>query len=68
MTSTIEFAEFNAEEIKNTTSILENVFALKDSTLSKECAQNAWEMKLMMNTPKLAPASHARESTNTTEK
>ena len=68
MTSTIEFAEFNAEEIKITISISENAFAQKDSTLSKECAQNVWEMKLMMNILKLAPASHARESTNTTQK
>ena len=68
MTSIIEFAEFNVEEIKTMTSISENVFAQKDSTLSKECAQNVWEMKLMMNILKLAQASHARESMNTTLK
>lgn len=64
MTSTKEYAEFNAEPIKSTTSTQENVIVLKDSILFLELALNVKLEKHMTHTLKPAPSLPAKESTN----
>jgi hypothetical protein len=49
-----ESAEFNAEPTKSTTSTVESVIALKDTTLSKELALNACLVRPIMPSLKLA--------------
>jgi len=61
-----ESAEFNVEPTKYTTSIVENVIALKDFTLFKESAQNANLEKFMMNTKENASSVPAKVLTNST--
>ncbi len=64
MTSTKEYAEFNAEPTKSTTSTQENAIVLKDSTLSSELALNVKLERLMTNTLKPAPLPPVKESMN----
>jgi len=61
MTSTKEYAEFNAEPTKSTTSTQENAIVLKDSTLFLELALNVKLQKPMTHTLKLALSLHVKE-------
>jgi len=60
MMSTKDYAEYNAEAIKSTTSTVANVTVPKDTTSSKEHAPNVWLDRPTMSTPKLAVSSHAK--------
>lgn len=66
MTSIKEFAEYNVEQIKSTTSIAANAIALKATTLSRVPALNVFSVRPTTPTHKHAALFHALVLMNTT--
>jgi len=66
MISMREYAEYNAEAIKSTTSTVENAIALKDFILFKVPAPNVLLVNHMMSTLKLAQLFPVKEPINST--